>query len=96
MLFNGGFRESLLQPFDIGRDMQRLDIDELAELMLIAPGKELEHRSVIGHAGILVADGRREEFEEASGGVVTGVVDHRRHDEAPRGRFDRRRWLCRD
>jgi len=26
------------------RDMQRLDIDELTELMSIAPGEELEHR----------------------------------------------------
>jgi len=69
--------------------MQRLDIDELAELMLLAPGKELEHCPVIGHAGIFVANGRGEEFEEASGGGIAGIGDDRRHDEACVRRSDR-------
>ena len=80
----------LLYSLDIGRHMQRLDINELVKLMSVAPGKELEHRPVIGHAGVFVADGRGEEFEKAPRRLVAGVGDHRRDEDAPSGPFDRR------
>jgi hypothetical protein len=38
--------------------------------VLITPGEEAADRPVIGHAGILVADGRGEEFQETTRGVL--------------------------
>jgi hypothetical protein len=95
-LLDRGLGEMLLQALDIGRHMQRLDIDELAELVSVTPGEELEDRAVIGHAGIFVADGGREEFEEAPGGLLAGVGDHRRDDDARGGRSNRWGGLQRD
>jgi hypothetical protein len=96
MLLDRRLGEMLLQPLDIGRHVQRLDIDELAELMLVTPSKELEHRPVVGHTGVFVADGGGKEFEEASGGVVAGVGDHRRDADARGGRSNRRGGLQKD
>ena len=95
MLLDRRFCKMLLQPLDIGRHMQRLDIDKLADLVPVAPGKELEHCAVIGHAGICVPDGGREEFQKAPRGLVARVSDDRRHDEAHGGRSDHRGWLYR-
>ena len=66
--------------------MQRLDVGELADLVLVAPGEEPADGPVIGHAGVLVADGGGEEFQEAAGGLVAGVGDHARHHDAVAGR----------
>jgi hypothetical protein len=49
--------------------VKRLDVGELADLVALDPGEEFR-RAVIGHAGVPVADGGGEEFEEASSGVV--------------------------
>ena len=54
-------------------------------LVLVAPGEEPADRPVIGHAGVLVADGGGEEFEEAARGLVAGVGDHARHHDAVAG-----------
>ena len=62
--------------------MQRLDIGDLADLVMVAPGEEPSGGPVIGHAGVLVADGGGEEFEEAAGGLVAGGGDHARHQDA--------------
>jgi hypothetical protein len=40
MLVDGGLLKILAEPLDIGRDVQRLDVGELAEFVLIAPGEE--------------------------------------------------------
>jgi hypothetical protein len=53
------------------------------------PGKEVRHGPVIRHAGVLVADGGGEEFQEAAGGGVAGVGDDRRHRHAGADRSDR-------
>ena len=45
--------------------MQRLDVGECAELVMLAPGEEPADRMQVGHAGVLVADGGGEEFQEA-------------------------------
>jgi hypothetical protein len=45
--------------------VQRLDVGDAAELVLVAPGEEPADGPVIGHAGILVADGGGEKFQEA-------------------------------
>jgi hypothetical protein len=43
--------------------------------------KEVRDRPVIGHAGVLVADGGGEEFQEAADRGVAGTGDRRRHGE---------------
>src|SRR5665213_1689868 len=58
--------EAALHRFDVGRDVQRLDIGELADLVLVAPVKEPDAGPVIRHARVLVADRRGEEFQEAA------------------------------
>ena len=71
-----------LQHLYIGGDVNGLDIGELADLMLLDPGKEMARGPVIGHARVLVADRGGEEFEEAARGVLAGVGDHRRDGDA--------------
>ena len=66
--------------------MQRLDIGNLSDLVMVAPGEEPSRSPVIGHAGIFVADGGGEEFEEAARGLVAGGCDHARHQNAVAGR----------
>jgi hypothetical protein len=54
----------------------------------IEPGEEVRDGPVIGHAGVLDADGGGEEFEEAADSGVAGAGDRRRHGEAAApGRF---------
>ena len=60
--------------------MQRLDIGDLADLVMVAPGEEPLGGPVISHAGIFVADGGGEEFEEAARGLVAGGGDNARHE----------------
>jgi hypothetical protein len=61
--------------------------------MLLEPGEEHASGPVLGHARVPVADLGGEKFEEAAGGMVAGVGDHRRHREitnrakAPAGAF---------
>ena len=81
VLLDGRLGGGFLQRLDIGRDMQRLDIDQLGDAALFEPGEERAARPVIGHAGVLVADRGGEEFEEAARGMVAGVGDRRRHDD---------------
>ena len=74
--------------------MERLDIGELADAVLIEPGEERAHGAVIGHARVLVADRGGEEFEKAAGGMIAGIGDHDRHrHRAVQGRPDRHRDL---
>ena len=75
--------------------MQRLDIGDLADLVMVAPGEEPDGSPVIGHAGIFVADGGGEEFEEAAGGLVAGGGDNTGRQNAVAGR-DRERFGLRN
>jgi hypothetical protein len=77
MLFHRRFLEPALHRLDIGSDVQRLDIGNAAELVLIAPGEESGDGPVIGHAGVFVADGGSEEFQEAPCRLVAGIGDDR-------------------
>ena len=72
------------QRLNIGRDVQRLDVGELTDAVVLAPGEEFSHRMQVGRAGVPIADGSGEEFQEAARRVVAGVGDDRRHDD--RGR----------
>jgi hypothetical protein len=49
-----------LQRLEIGRDMKGLDIDELANAVLLEPGKKAAHGPVIGPARVVVLDRGRE------------------------------------
>ena len=75
--------------------MQRLDIGDLADLVMVAPGEEPRGSPVIRHAGVFVADGGGEEFEEAAGGFVAGGGDHARHQDVV-ARGDRERFGLRN
>jgi len=70
--------------------VERLDVDELADLMTLHPGEELGDGPVIGHARVLVADGGGEELQKPAGGVFAGGGDGGRHGDAA-GRLDGRR-----
>jgi hypothetical protein len=59
--------------------VDRLDVGELADLVLLDLGEERAHGPVIGPAGVFVADLGGEQFEEAPDRVVAGVGDHRRY-----------------
>jgi hypothetical protein len=55
--------------------MQRLDVGELTDLVLVAPGEEPADRRHVGHARISVGDVGSEEFKEAIGRALTGIGD---------------------
>jgi hypothetical protein len=82
--FTVGFSKSLAERLDIGGDVKRLDVGELAQLVMLAPGEEPAHGMQIRRAGVPVADGRGEEFQEAARRSVAGVGDDRRHDDGCR------------
>jgi len=72
--------------------MERLDIGEIADTVLVEPSEERAHRAVIGHVRVLVADRGGEELEKAASGMIAGIGDHDRHwDRTVQGRSDRRR-----
>ena len=52
MLLDGRLLKILAERLDIGGDVQRFDIGDLADLVLIAPGEE-------PHAGIVYPDSLR-------------------------------------
>jgi hypothetical protein len=63
--------EIFSQRLDIGRDVQRLDIGELAELVMLAPAKEPVDGMEVSRPRVLVAEGSGDEFRSA--GVFAGV-----------------------
>lgn len=65
--------EVAAEILDIGGDVQRLDVSQLADVVTVAPGEEPADRGHVGLPGVLVADGGGEEFQEAPGGVLAGV-----------------------
>jgi len=65
---------------NIGGDVQRLDVGELADAVVLAPGEEPAGGMQVGRAGVLVADVGGKEFQEAAGSLVAAVGDDRRHD----------------
>jgi hypothetical protein len=84
-----------LQCLDIRSDVERLDIREFANAMLLEPGEERTRGPVIGHPGVVVLDRGGEKIEETARRAIAGVGYHRRHDErtAQRRRRDRCRGL---
>jgi hypothetical protein len=57
----------LAHRLDISGDVPRLDIGNLADLVMVTPGEEPDAGVIIRHAG--VANGGGEEFEEAADGL---------------------------
>jgi hypothetical protein len=92
MQFDGRLGGRRLQHLYIGGDVDRLDVGELANLVLLDPAKEVAGGPVIGHARVLVADRGGEEFQEPARCMVAGAGDHGRHGEraAQRRNLDRR------
>jgi hypothetical protein len=82
VLLDGRLRHPVLERLYIGGDVKRLDIDQRHDPGGVEPGEEVRHRPVIGHAGVLVADGGGEEFQEAPHRGIAGAGDRRRHGEA--------------
>jgi hypothetical protein len=60
--FDGRLGGRRLQHLYIGGDVDRLDVGQRADLVLLDPGEEVARGPVIGHAGVLVADRRGEKF----------------------------------
>ena len=85
VLLDRRLRHRVLQVLDIGRHMQRLDIGNAADAMPVAPGEKIANRPVVSHAGVLVADGGGEEFQEPARRLVAGVGDDARHHDAVAG-----------
>jgi hypothetical protein len=81
-LLDRRLRHSLLERLHIGGDVERLDIDQRHNAGGIEPGEEIRDGPVIGHAGVLVADGGGKELQEAAHGGVAGAGDRRRHGQA--------------
>src|SRR3954447_21100537 len=81
MLFRRRLRHRLLQALDVGRDVYRFDIDEAADLMLVAPVEKLRDSPCIGQPRITVADRGREKLDEASRRLVAGSRDHARQGD---------------
>ncbi len=75
-------RHGVLQVLNIGRHVKRLDIGDAADVVPVAPAEKIANRPVVRHAGVLVADGGGEEFEEPARGLITGGGDHARHHDA--------------
>jgi hypothetical protein len=75
--------------------MDRLDISELANAVLLDLGKEVAGSPVIGQTDVFVADGGGEELQEPARGVFAGIRDYGRHGKfaAQRRCLDRRRGL---
>ena len=65
--------EVLAERLDIGGDVERLDIGDLADLVLVAPGEEPHGGAIVRHARVFVADGGGEEFQKAARGLVAGA-----------------------
>jgi hypothetical protein len=74
VLFDRRFLEISAKRLDIGRHVQRLDVGELADAVVLAPGEEFSHGMQVGCAGVPIADGGGEEFQEAARGVVAGTT----------------------
>ena len=89
VLFDRRLLEVLAERLDIGGDVERLDIGDLADLVPVDPGEEPHGGAIIGLPRVLVADGGGEEFKEAARGLVAGLGDHAR---APRRRGDPQRF----
>ena len=79
MLLYGRLGGRGLERLDIGGDVDRLDVGELVNAVLLQPGKKVAHGPVIGHAGVLVADRRSKELQEPARRMIAGVGDRRRH-----------------
>jgi hypothetical protein len=86
VLLDGWLLEVLAERLDIGRDVQRLDIGELAQVVVLSPGEEPAGGMEVSRPRVLVADRGREELEETTHCVLTGVGDDPRHDHGGRRR----------
>jgi hypothetical protein len=63
--------------------MQRLDIGQSADPMLVEPGKKRTRSPVIGHPGIIAVDRGGEEFQESARRAIASIP---RSSPAPRPR----------
>jgi hypothetical protein len=79
MLFDRRFLEIRSKRLDIGRDVQRLDVGQLADLVLLAPGEEPAGGRHVGHACVPVTDGGGEELQEAPRRMLAGIGDDAGH-----------------
>ena len=81
VLFYGRLGVRGLQRLDIGGNVDRLDIGELVDPVLLKPGEEVAYGPVIGHPGVLVADRCGKELQEPARRMIASAGDHCRHRE---------------
>ena len=85
MFLDGRLLEAFPEATDIGRDMHRLDIDQLLDILApIAPGEEAPAGVKVSRARVLVVDGDGEEFQKSAHRVIAARSDDRRYDRSAR------------
>ena len=62
VLLDARLFETAAHRFDVGRDMHRLDVDQLREAARVALGEDAPAGAVVGFAGVRIFDGDREEL----------------------------------
>jgi hypothetical protein len=67
MLFHGRGGEVALQVFQEGRDVEGLNVGELADAFLVAPFRESARGVQVRLAGVVVVDLGGQEFQHAPG-----------------------------
>jgi hypothetical protein len=90
VLLDRGLAEGGLEALDIGGDDDRPDLLEVGNAAFLAPAEEGDGVTVVGAAGVLIADVGGEELGEADEHVVAGGEDERRHVRLRDGRGRRR------
>jgi hypothetical protein len=85
-----------LQGFNIGSDVDRLDIRELDNAALLKPREEISGGPVIRQPGVLVTDRGGEEFQKTAHRMIAGTRDCCWRGERTVQRRRRRRRYCFD
>src|SRR5229473_2715444 len=79
-LFDRRRRKSAAYILDPGRDVHGFDVKQLDEAGLVAPVEKFAGGTIVGFAGIRVADVGGEEFDEAPAGMPAARSDQCRDD----------------
>jgi hypothetical protein len=68
----------------IGGDVDRLNVDELDDAVLLKPGEEIAGGTVISQSGVFITDRRGKKLQEPARRMIAGTGDRCRHRERVR------------
>jgi hypothetical protein len=81
VLLDGRLLEAFAETANVGRDVYRLHIDQLGDILApVAPGEETPAGVKIRRARVRVVDGDGEEFQKTAHCLVAAGRDDRGHD----------------